>query len=324
MTPRNPTESQRRMPSHSTLSKTARIAVLIACASTPAFAAGGARGIEVALPAYVFADDPFLQDLKNPVKTPVPPAIVVLNIGNGDVDVSQLDPEADALRQRVTASGERVKVIGYVYTSKGLRDDAAIRESIGRYLQPRNGAVHFDGIFFDEVPRECGPTPGSMEWRDKYRSLREYIWSSLPRTEELVVNNVGTAVFDCYLETGHDTADTFITFEDSAAHYMTDALSVGWKYGWLGGNVVQNNAYLPGEQYGSWRFWHLVYGVDANNWATVVQTAIQRYAGYVDATDDIYSLDSKGKEVLNPWDRKPAFLNDEIGYAGSLSAPLRR
>ena len=298
--------------------KKSRISIGLCAASmvlaSSAVLAGGNRGIEVALPAYVFPGDAFLQDLKDPVKTPVPPSVVVLNVANGDGDESVLDADADALRKRIAANGEHVKVIGYVYTSHGARDDATIRASIDRYLTPRKGKVYFDGIFFDEVPRECGPAAGSMAWRDKYRALREYVWSKIPRRSDLVVNNIGTAVFDCYLEPGKDTADTFITFEDSADHYMTDAVSVGWAYGWLGGNVVQNNQYVPGTQYGSWRFWHLVYNANQSNWATIVNTAFRRYAGYVDATDDYYT-----GTWLNPWDQKPSFLNAEINYAGSLS-----
>jgi hypothetical protein len=170
-----------------------------------------ARGIEVGVPAYVFPGDPYLSALEDPVKTPVPPSIVIVNIANGDADESILDHDADLLRARIAASGDHVKVIGYVYTSYGARPDPDIDFSIDRYLTARNGSIHYDGIFFDEVPPTCGPTAGDMSWRNKYRAAREYVWSKLPNTEDLVVNNVGTAVASCYLETNHDTADVFVT-----------------------------------------------------------------------------------------------------------------
>ncbi len=283
--------------------------------STPA-RADGDRGIDVALPVYVFPGDPFLNDLKNPAVTPVPPAVIVVNIGNGDGDVSILDTDADALRARIASNGEHVKVIGYVYTSLGARADADIKTSIDRYLTARNGSVHYDGIFFDEVPRDCGPTAGSMAWRDKYRALREYVWTKIPNVADLVVNNVGTAVSDCYLQTGHETADTFVTFEGSALSYLTDAATVGWAYGWVGGNVISNGQYVIGTQYGSWRFWHLVYDARAANWQTIVDTAFARYAGYIDATDDYYT-----NTWLNPWDAKPTYLSDETEYASNVSGP---
>ena len=296
--------------------------IILACTcsmmSGTAFAGGG-RGIEVGLPAYVFPGDPFLNDLKNPAKTPVPPSIIIVNIANGDGDVSILDRDADILRARTAANGGPVKVIGYVYTSNGNRPDAEIRASIDRYLTPRNGRVHYDGIFFDEGTRECGPTPGSMAWRNKYRALREYVQSKIPTMSDLVVINVGTAVSSCYLEKGREAADIFVTFEGTADHYLTDAANVGWAYGWVGGNVIVNGQYSLGTQYDSSSFWHLVFGIRNSNWAAIVNTAFERYAGYIDATDDHYT-----GNWLNPWDQKPTFLKDVIDYANLQGERNRR
>ncbi|MES2356644.1 MAG: spherulation-specific family 4 protein, partial [Pseudomonadota bacterium] len=245
-------------------------------ASTSAMAASG-RGIEISVPAYVFPGDPFLTDIENPIKTPVPPSVVVVNIANGDGDVSILDKDADILRARIAANGEHVKVIGYVYTGHGTRPDAEIQASIDRYLTERNGKIHYDGIFFDEGVADCGPTPGSMVWRDKYRALREYVWSKIPNISDLVVNNIGTAVSSCYLERGHRTADVFITFEDTADHYLVNAANVGWAYGWGGGNVIVNGQYSLGTQYDSSSFWHLVYGANQANWASVINTRFRSF-----------------------------------------------
>ncbi|WP_170275708.1 hypothetical protein [Paraburkholderia megapolitana] len=68
--------------------------------------AAQSTGIEVAVPAYVFPGDPFLTTMEDPVKMPVPPSIVIVNIANGDADESILDHDADLLRARVAASRE--------------------------------------------------------------------------------------------------------------------------------------------------------------------------------------------------------------------------
>lgn len=285
------------------------LAVAVGAAALPA----SARGIEVGVPAYVYPGDPYLKALEDPVQTPVPPSIVIVNIGNGDADESILDHDADLLRARTAANGGPVKVIGYVYTSYGQRTDDAIRYSVDRYLTARNGSIHYDGIFFDEVPSSCGPTTGDMSWRDKYRRAREYVWAKLPNTQYLVVDNIGTAVASCYLDTDHDTADVFVTFEDTAAHYLVNAPSDGSGPGWVGGNVISGGQYVSGSQYGSSRFWHLVYNAGNADWATVVNTAFQRQAGYVLATD-AYMVGP----YVNPWTVMPSYLNGEVAYAGSL------
>jgi hypothetical protein len=279
--------------------------------------AGDARGIEVGLPVYVYPTDPFLTTLEDPVKTPVPPSIVIVNIGNGDADESILDNAADILRARTAANGGHVKVIGYVYTSRAARSVANVEASVDRYLTARNGAIHYDGIFFDEGVAQCGSAPGLMDYRDYYRTLREYVWSKIPANSgDLEVINVGTAVSDCYLDPAHRAADTFVTFEDTADHYAVNAgPATGWAYGWVGGNVITNGQYALGTQYDSSSFWHLVYNTNQATWSSVTGTALSRYAGYVDATD-AYLLNG----VLNPWAVIPSYLNQEIIYAGTLSA----
>lgn len=284
------------------------VAAMLASVALPA----SARGIEVGLPAYVYPNDPYLTVLEDPVKTPVPPSVVIVNIANGDADESILDHDADLLRARTAANGGPVKVIGYVHTDNGLRAPDAINASVDRYLTVRNGSVHYDGIFFDMVPNLCGPSANSTEWRDKLRAARNYVTSKLPGAQSFVVNNIGTAVPDCYLQAGNDTADVFITFEDTAAHYLVDASANGWQYGWVGGNVITNGQFASGTQYGP-RFWHLVYNAGNADWATVVNKAFERYAAYVDATD-AYMVG----QYLNPWTAIPSYLNNEIAYAGGL------
>jgi len=276
--------------------------------------ASGNSGIEIGLPAYVFPNDPFIQDLVDPSKTPTPPSIVVVNIANGDGDVSIMDDAADAIRARKTEYGENVKVIGYVYTSRANRPMSEVEESIDRWLTPRNGKVHYDGIFFDETTRDCGNAEEPMLYRDYYRTLREYVWDQIPEIEDLVVNNPGTAIDVCYLERRHVTADTFVTFEGDVDTYSQIAGPENNYVGYAGGNVFDSTGYHDGSSnWGSWRFWHLVYATDSSQMEDVVETAFDRYAGYVDVTDDEFT-----GVYLNPWDAKPSYLNDAIDFASTL------
>lgn len=290
----------------------AAIATLLACTSA-CNAHADIRGIDSGYAAYVWPGDPFLQALLDPVQTPVPPALVVLNIGNGEGDVSILDATADLLRARRTGYGQRVKVIGYVYTSFARRDIALVKRDIDRWLARRNGKVHYDGIFIDETTRTCGPAAGSMQYRDYYRQLREYVWSKLPHVADIVVNNPGTAVEDCFLDPAQRTADIFMTFEGTGAHYRQSASADNGWVGYLGGNVFNADGYRTGTEYDSHSFWHLVYDQPGSGMAGVIDLAYSRHAGTVGVTDDAMT-----GPLLNPWDAKPAYLDDAILYAEDI------
>jgi hypothetical protein len=288
----------------------------LSLASALVFATAGSAhaATQVALPAYVFPNDPYLQSLIDPVQTPVPPSIVIVNLDNGDTDESSLDPVADQLRARIAANGQHVQVIGYVHTDNGQRATSDIDTSVDRYLTVRNGSIHYDGIFFDMVPNACGSTAGLTDFRDKLLLARQHVASDLGGAPGLVVNNVGTAVPDCFLQPGYVTADVFVTFEDTAAHYAVNASSVGWQYGWVGGNVIVSGSYSMGTEFPNTQFWHLIYNIGAADWQNALTLASQRNAGYVDITD-AYMVGSN----LNPWTASPSYLNAEIQAASSLT-----
>lgn len=296
------------MPTH--LGRHTIAALALACAVPTAAAEPSqaqSRGIDVAVAPYVWPDDPYLQDLIDPVKTPIAPAFVVLNIGNGEGDVAIVDNVADALRARGS------QVIGYVYTQYGKRDAALVKADVDRWLTPRNGRIHYDGIFFDETARDCGPTPDSMAYRDYYRALREHVWSRLPGHADLVVNNPGMAIADCYLQRGHRTADVYVTFEGNAQTYRQIASAdTGW-VGYAGGNVFNTSGYRAGTEFNSHSFWHMVYDAGSSDVTPLVELAYSRYAGNVLVTDDNLT-----NGVLNPWDAKPTYLNQLLLDAGAL------
>ncbi|WP_078626095.1 spherulation-specific family 4 protein [Streptomyces sp. NRRL S-241] len=265
----------------------------------------GVRGLEIGVPAYVWANDPMLTDLT--ATTPAP-SVVVLNPGNGD---SPFDgpwrSRADALRARTTSTGEKTRVLGYVHTDHGNRDIAAAKASVDNYLKTPDGRLHVDGIFFDVVSRDCGPANAT---RDYYAELRRYVQELMddidPAAPDLVVNNPGTAIADCYLEPGHRTADIFVTFEDTYAAYTGG--------GWLGGNVFDHlSGYRAGTELdpSGTAFWHLVHDVpDAGAMRATLRTAFERGAGYAYATSTV---------MPNPWNAGPTWkYRTQTTYAATL------
>ncbi|MEJ8645598.1 spherulation-specific family 4 protein [Streptomyces sp. MS1.HAVA.3] len=265
----------------------------------------GVRGLEIGVPAYVWANDAMLTDL---TATGPAASVVVLNPGNGDSPFSgPWRARADSLRARTTSTGEKTKVLGYVHTDHGNRDIAAVKASVDNYLKTPDGRLHVDGIFFDVVSRDCGPANAT---RDHYAELRRYVQDTMsaadPAAPDLVVNNPGTAIADCYLEPGRRTADIFVTYEDTYAAY-TGA-------GWLGGNVFDHRSgYRAGTELdpSGTAFWHLVHEVpDADAMRATLRTAFARGAGYAYATSTV---------MPNPWNAGPTWkFRAQTTYAATL------
>ncbi|MEV7441707.1 spherulation-specific family 4 protein [Streptomyces sp. NPDC091204] len=265
----------------------------------------GVRGLEIGVPAYVSANDRMLTDLS---ATGPAASVVVLNPGNGDAPFdAPWRARADALRNRTTSTGEKTKVLGYVHTDHGKRDIAAVKASVDNYLRTSDRRLHVDGIFFDVVSRDCGPANAT---RDHYAELRRFVQDTMsavdPAAPDLVVNNPGTAIADCYLEPGRRTADVFVTFEDTYAAY-TGA-------GWLGGNVFDPlSGYRSGAELdpSGTAFWHLVHDVpDTEAMRATLRTAFDRGAGYAYATSTV---------MPNPWNAGPTWkYRAQTTYAATL------
>ncbi|KQV19354.1 MULTISPECIES: spherulation-specific family 4 protein [unclassified Kitasatospora] len=278
---------------------------VLALTSGASGAAADSRGLEIAVPAYVWPGDPMLTGLQT---TSSAASVVVLNPGNGDTPFNAAwQAQAETLRSGSTATGSKTKVLGYVHTDNAARPLADVKASVDNYLKTADGKLHVDGIFFDVVSRDCGPGNSS---RDYYLALRQYVQSTVdaldPAVQELVVDNPGTAIADCYLESGHRTADTFVTYEGTYADYTSA--------GWLGGNVFNLTAgYCSGAAFDSsgTAFWHLVYGVPgAPKMRTTLDTAFARGAGYAYATDDV---------LANPWDAAPSWgFSAQTSYAATI------
>ncbi|MGE7384068.1 spherulation-specific family 4 protein [Streptomyces sp. NPDC004126] len=270
----------------------------------------GVRGLEIGVPAYVRAGDPMLTALT--ATTPAA-SVVVLNPGNGDAPFDgPWRARADALRAGTTATGEKTKVLGYVHTDHGNRDLAAVKASVDNYLGPAgqdDGRLHVDGIFFDVVSRDCGPGNAT---RDHYAALRRYVQDAMhavdPDVDDLVVNNPGTAIADCYLEPGHRTADVFVTYEDTYAAYSTG--------GWQGNVFDARGGYRPGTELdpSGTAFWHLVHEVPGGAaMRSALRTAFDRGAGYAYATS---------AAMPNPWNTSPSWkYRPQTAYAATLGEP---
>ncbi|AUG75104.1 hypothetical protein CFP65_0120 [Kitasatospora sp. MMS16-BH015] len=277
----------------------------IPAAAGTASATTSVRGLEIGVPAYVWPGDPMLTDLT--AATPAA-SIAILNPGNGDTAFdASWQAQADTVRQGTPAAGGHTKVIGYVHTDGGGRSLAAVEASIDNYLKTADKRLHVDGIFFDVVARDCG-TNNSL--RDYYLTLRQYVQTTMnaidPNAAELVVDNPGTAIADCYLEAGHRTADTFVTYEGTYADYTGT--------GWLGGNTFNSTAgYYSGASFdpSGTAFWHLVYGVpNSTAMNTALTTAFNRGAGYAYATD---------AGMPNPWNVSPSWkFTAQTAYAATI------
>jgi hypothetical protein len=277
----------------------------VPAAAGTASATTSTRGLEIAVPAYVWPGDPMLADL-----TAAKPAasVIVLNPGNGDTAFdASWQAQADTLRQGVTSAGGHTKVIGYVHTDNGTRSLAAVEASVDNYLKTADKKLHVDGIFFDVVSRDCGTNNST---RDYYATLRQYVQNAVyaidPTAADLVVDNPGTAIADCYLEPGHRTADTFVTYEGTYADYTGT--------GWLGGNVFNSTAgYYSGASFdpSGTAFWHLVYGAPgAYAMLGALDTAFSRGAGYAYVTD---------AGLPNPWNVSPTWkFSSQINHAATI------
>jgi hypothetical protein len=295
-----------------------RFAWFAVLALVAAVASGGctddSKKLAIGMPAYVRPGDPLFDLLLDPSVDP--PEWVILNLDNGDGDMTPLDTIADFLTSRRTSTGQRVKVLGYVWTSDiGKRDELGnydfsnrpeqdIVRSIDDWLLRPDGIVHYDGVFFDVASPIC-------EHRDKFLRLKAHVQQRSPLAQ--IVHNPGVAVHSCYLEPGKRTADIFATFEGSEQVYFTPPPTPGEPppaYGyWLGGNVSNQGRYVDGheltftDEHGAdYRvtisrdsYWHLLYNATPGREEATVGLARDRYAGVLTASTAV------GPPFDNPW-----------------------
>ncbi|MGZ4791549.1 MAG: spherulation-specific family 4 protein [Ilumatobacteraceae bacterium] len=262
---------------------------------------------KLAVPAYInpLADPDAWSRLDS--STPSSLGFAVVNVINGP-DYAPSDEWTNAL---ATAAASGVKLVGYVDTgylgTTGQRTRLGSTDPIDWMSQIQhdiNAWYQFygsdlKGIFFDQAQNACGPTPGSNNWADLYRTLSDGVERVHPGA--ITVLNPGANVPQCY----ENAADVIVTFEGSYNSYIGDPTST--------------NPYTPL----SWapvdpkKIWHIVYGApDVAAVNQVIALSKTRSAGYVYVTDDV---------LANPYDTVPAtdYWSAEQGMVGQPPSDAR-
>jgi hypothetical protein len=156
------------------------------------------------------------------------------------------------------------RVVGYVHTSYAARAIATVKAEVDLYYD----WYGVDGIFVDEMSNLATDSA-------YYRSLYTYVQAK-PVGARLVVGNPGAAATtDWQLVTATKSADVLVTFEDTAANYLT------WTPpAWCGAYPID-------------AFGHLVHACAAVDLPAVLMHSRATRAGYRYVTDDV---------MPNPWD----------------------
>lgn len=295
------------------MKKAATILVAAILVAIPFNADAVTYGIDVAVPAYVPPGDTMFTNLHNAVPTA---SLTIMNAdGANAVFDATWQAQSDQIRSQRDWGGYLDKSIGYVDTNYTNRSETDVKAAIDNYLKTADNKLHVDGIMFDRVTSACGTNNVNRQY---YEDLQSYVHTTMaaidPTVTPLVVDNPGVPIMDCYLASGHRTADTFITFEGSFATY-TQSLLTG--AAWPLGNVTDSNG-TPrlGNEYNAngITYYHIVYNTpSAANMRQAVGLAWGREAGYVYVTDE---------NLPNPYSLTPSWgFSAENSYAANTWQP---
>ncbi|MCM2425005.1 spherulation-specific family 4 protein [Streptomyces sp. RKAG337] len=266
--------------------------VFAAIPTGQASAAGASIKQSVAVPAYFGPGSAWTQLSSAASRA----GLAVANPSNG-AGGSKDSGYASAIQ---TTHGAGTKVLGYVDTgylgtspnnrkvpgtgSTNLNDWITYAEQSVDAWYSFYGGSGLDGIFFDDVLGDCGPSASSTTWVDAYKTLQSYVKTK--HTGAMVVDNPGGWVAQCYTQ----AADTLITYEGSYSDYASATLP-DWE------------ATADPK-----KVWHLVYGTSQSQMQAAITLSKQRNAGYVYVTNDV--LD-------NPWDTLPSYWSAEVTAASA-------
>ena len=199
--------------------------------------------------------------------------IMIVNLNNGDDEGYY--PSVDQAIQATRKQG--ILVLGYTYTGYGARDPKIVREKIDAVY--RNYAV--DGIFFDEAPTDCNASnPYFSSAFLYYETLTNIVHRKAGA--KITVLNPGTySGSDCWM----GIANILMNWEDQGlAAYQNYYVDYAWVH-----------KYPPD------RFWHIVYGLSADQLPAALELAKQRNAGWVYMTE----------ETGNPYAGPPQYWTEE-------------
>ncbi len=185
--------------------------------------------------------------------------VMIVNLDNGDDEhyYASVDRAIRATRK------QGIFVLGYTYTGYGTRDPKIVRRKINAVY--RNYLV--DGMFFDEAPTDCNASnsffPNAfLYYQALTNSVREKVGA------RITVLNPGTySASDCWM----GITNILMNWEDQGLDsYKKNYVDFAWVH-----------------KYSPDRFWHIVYGMSADQLPEALELAKQRNAGWVYLTEEI-------------------------------------
>ncbi|HZR55651.1 MAG TPA: spherulation-specific family 4 protein [Terriglobales bacterium] len=184
--------------------------------------------------------------------------IMIVNLNNGD-DETYYASVDQAIRE---TRRKGIFVVGYTYTGYGTRDPQVVRRKIDAVY--RNYLV--DGIFFDEVPTDCNASNSYLPTQFLYyQQLTNYVREK--GAARLTILNPGTySPSDCWM----GITNILVNWENKGMEIYRNGYV---DYAWV-------HKYPPD------RFWHIVYGMGANELAKALELAKERNAGWVYLTSE--------------------------------------
>lgn len=199
--------------------------------------------------------------------------IMIVNLNNGDDETYY--PSVDRAIRATRKHG--IFVLGYTYTGYGARDPQIIRRKIDAVY--RNYLV--DGMFFDEAPTDCNASNPFLPTQFLYyEALTNYVHEKAGA--RITVLNPGTySPSDCWM----GITNILMNWEDPGlANYRENYVDFAWVH-----------KYPPD------RFWHIIYGMGADQLQVALELAKQRNAGWVYLT----------QETGNPYASPPHYWKAE-------------
>jgi len=216
------------------------------------------------LPGQVRLGAPSYQDPGTPPwagwARPGPQAvgIMIVNLDNGDDETYYPSVDQSILETRK----QGIFVLGYTYTGYGQRDPKTVQRKVDAVY--KNYLV--DGIFFDEVPTECDVSnPYRPTQFLYYQQLTNHVREKTGA--RITVLNPGTySSDDCWM----GITNILMNWEDQGLEsYRDDYVDYAWVH-----------KYPPD------RFWHIVYGMSAEQLPAAFALAKRRNAGWVYFTNE--------------------------------------
>jgi hypothetical protein len=215
--------------------------------------------------------------------------VMIVNLNNGDDEhyYASVDRAIRATRK------QGIFVLGYTYTGYGTRDPKIVRQKINAVY--RNYLV--DGIFFDEAPTDCNSSNPFLPTQFLYyEALTNYVREKAGA--RITVLNPGTySASDCWM----GITNILMNWEDNGlANYKSNYVDFAWVH-----------KYPPD------RFWHIVYGMSADQLQAALELAKQRNAGWV------YLTEETGNPYAGPpqyWGAESRAMKEQAVQAAFASA----